>query len=464
MQKKSHLKALIVTDDNETAPALSKVLKQHGWNSRHTHDAESAVRQCLREESFHLAICDMNLPGETGIALIQKLQESCPATHSVLMTGQPSLGTVTAAFKRGAIEILIKPIKPREVMRLLKRVEAEAPSYLPNRFLAEPREWTEFEGMASREAAMLRLFDGIRAAAPHRYCTTIVGEDGSGKAYVVAALHNRSKVAKGPLVTVTTASHSERRLLRILFGQAPSLVSGRAMTLGEIIGGLEQAEGGSLYINDVAALGLLSQSRLLTLIETGRYCRIGETISRLAKVRIILGTQADLKSRVEAGTFSSELYDRLQSCVLYVPPLRQRRQDISMLATSILRELAEQGVSQPTRLTAEAERLLCDYDWPGNLRELESSIQESVFGVRGNALHAHRLPAVVRNNLPPGPGFLSLPLGTKLEEIEREAILQTLRMSNGNKTQAADVLGISRRSLYDKLLYYETRLGIRLTP
>lgn len=464
MEHKKPLKALLVEDDYELAETICLSLTQWGWSARHAPDAEYAVQRCLREETYHLVICDLMLPGETGLSLLLKLRDMCPATHTVLLTGQSSTSSVATAFKRGAVEFIPKPVKLRDLRRLCDRVKAEAPLYLPNRLLGEQRDFVEFEGLLSREGAMLAVFDHIRDAAALNHSVLLVGEVGVGKTSLAQALHRRSPRQAGPFIPLRTAAYPTKRLPRALFGRERdakelSVLGSDAEAI--IAGAVERAETGTLYIDDVTAFDTHLQAQLLILLETATYRRVRGSAERRANVRVVVGTPRELEALVTAKVFNPDLYHRLSGCVIQVPPLRERRQDIPLIASHILQQLVARGQSRPSRVSSAAEKVLVSYPWPGNVRELESTIQLSVFGVRSASLMPYQLPPAIRGAVQ-WPGQITIPVGTKLQDIEREVILQTLRLSNGNKSHTADMLGISRRSLYDKLIQYQKILGIDL--
>jgi len=463
MKSKMKLKVLVVEDDVELGESLCVALKQCGGvTARHAPTAEVAIQRCLREDTYHIVLCDLNLPGDTGLTLINKLHEACPATYSVLLTGQGTPGSVAAAFKRGAVEFLPKPVRMRDLQRLCDHVKTIAPLFLPNHLLREPRGWLEFEGLVSREPPMLIAFDGIRELAPMRRPVLMVGEIGTGKTSLAQALHRRSHASAGPFVAIRTAAYPPRRLPRVLFGRERDVLDPRPKSDASLLGAVERAQGGTLYIDELTALDSHTQARLVTLIETGCFQRVDSNAERRAELRLVVSSPVELEPLVAKGKVNPELYMLLNGGTVRVPPLRERPRDIPLIVSRVMRQLIERRESRVSRLSAEAERLLSNYPWPGNVRELESVIQLSVFGCRNAALQPDHLPSAVRGGTSTGPAQLHIPFGIKLEDAEREVILQTLRLSNGNKSQTADMLGISRRSLYDKLQQYRKQLGINL--
>lgn len=442
--------ALIVDDDDEVAFGLCTVLKQYGFKARHARTVEQALNRHLREETFHLAICDWLFPSPLGLILIRRIHEACPATYTVMLTAFGKPRVVQLAFKRGAVDYFDKPMRNHQLERLCKKVMESVPLYLPNKLLAKPRKWVEFEGMLSREESMLTAFDGVRDAAPLRSIAYLIGELGVGKSSLARAIHNRSSVADGPFLTLNTDCYSAPRLEQLLFG-----IERADATRPPESGLIEQANAGTLYIENVAGLGSHAQAQLLQFIKLGHYRRVGSNQDHYATTRI-LASQSGNADRIRAGGIglNAELEQLLHSCILHVPALRERRRDIPLLSNQLLEQFRASGYCKTSSLSAQAEERLCSYDWPGNLPELESVLRFSTFRTHSAALQVAHLPQKV-SGVTPIPSTLSVPLGMKLEYIEREVILQTLHRNGGNRTLTAEVLGIDRRTLQLKLSSYE---------
>jgi two-component system response regulator HydG len=449
-------KALVVEDDEQTAEAFCNELSKAGFSVRHAPSSELALSRYLREESFHLALCDLMLPGRSGLSLINKLKQVCPATQTVLVTNHGSPSTVATAFKRGACEFLPKPVPMREFNQLCNRIKSNPTLFLPNQLLVEPADYVDFSGMLGRDPAMLAVLQLARDIAPLRHPVLLVGETSVGKRTLAQAMHTRSTANKGPFVVVRTQAIPPKRLAATLFGRDSARRPGDEMPgPGEV----ENAASGTLYIDDLSHVSLRCQAQLIELIDTGRYRRVGDLAQRQVHVRLMIGTTEPLEKLRQNRTILPELYHRLKGCALEVPALRNRPDDVALLADYFLRTLRKGGRTKANCVSPEAQRRLRSYGWPGNLRELASVIQQSVLDSRSSMIGEAHLPEILRAT-PLAPLMLKLPLGSRLVDIEREAILQTLRLTEGNKSQAATMLGMSRRSFYDRLQDYEKELGI----
>lgn len=447
-------KALIVDDDDDVAFALCMVLKTCKFKARHAQTVEQALGRYLREETFHLAICDWRFPEKVGLSLIERLHDACPATYTVMLTAFGTTKVVRAAFKRGAADYFDKPIENEQVAQLCQRVVKSVPMYLPNKLLAKPPGWVEFEGMRSRAKPMIKAFDVVRDAAPLRRLVFLIGENGVGKASLAQAIHNRSSVANGPFIHFRTDGYSSSQIERMLFGSERKNVDGLPTSGPDQRGFIEQANGGTLYIDNVAGFEKHVQAQLIEYLFAERYRRVGSTQPLKASTRIVFG-QSGNPSEISSGLgFLPALEHELQGGILKVPSLRERRRDIPLLVEQILAKLRKSGDSRVESLTPQTEERLMSYDWPGNLPELESVIKLATFGTRSAQLQVGHLPQHV-SGTKPVPSTISLPLGMRLEHIEREAILQTLSLNDDNRNETALMLGISRRTLQRKLSEYE---------
>jgi len=411
---------LVVDDDVHLGRALHELLTQAGYETTVAHSAEEALDR-LREQTFHLVLTDLQLPGRNGISLIKTISEACPETKCVLITAHGSTRTAVTALKRGAVEYVQKPIKPRRLLAMLAAFSQNVPAYLTNRLLAgERREATTFDGMHARSAPMRDVFERVKAVAGATSPVLVLGESGTGKSLVARSIHQRSPQGAGLFVSVSAAEAS---------------AMGREQ--------LDELDGGALFIDEVSALDEKGQERLLDLVSDERRDR--------PTVRVVVATSKELSQLKTA--LRNDLFFRLAATTITVPPLRDRTEDIPLLAAEFLRELAERYGKPVHSIPAETQRLLSGYSWPGNVRELRNVIEQAVLLSRMSELDPVLLPQMLHR----GPGrqeVLKIPIGTAMDQIEREVILRTLEANDGNKTATAEVLGISRRSIYNKLAIY----------
>jgi DNA-binding NtrC family response regulator len=444
------IKILAVDDDANLVRALVELLNGEGYQATAALDAEEALEKC-RQETFHLVLTDLQLPGRNGISLIKTLHEMCPETKTVLITAHGSIRSAVTALKRGAVEYMTKPIKPRRLLALIGALTADSPQYLTNKLLlANKVEAQTFESMTTRSTAMMNVFERIRMAAAGDSTVLIVGESGTGKELVARAIHARSKMAEGPFVAVHTGAIPQELIASELFGHEKGSFTG---AVDKKPGKFELAEGGTLFLDEVSTMDERTQVNLLRVLESFRYTRVGGKKERPADVRVLAASNKDLESMVKSGQFREDLFYRLNIFSIQLPSLRERAEDIPLLAGVFLAEFATKYGKQVASIPAETQRLLAGYAWPGNVRELRNIIEQAVLLARGPELDSLLLPKMLHRS-PAREEIIKIPIGTAMDDVEREVILRTLEANDGNKTVTAEVLGISRRSIYNKLALY----------
>jgi DNA-binding NtrC family response regulator len=452
---------LVVDDDAELVRALEQLLReQGGYEVAIALSAEEALERC-RTMTFHLVLTDLQLPNRNGIALIRTLREMCPETATVLITAHGSIRSAVTALKRGAAEYMTKPIRPQRLLQLVRSLVASRPAFLSNRLLLGDRaEVVSFDGLQARSAAMVEVFDRIRSAAASDATVLVLGESGTGKELVARSIHQRSSHAAGPFVPVHTGAIPQNLIASELFGHERGAFTGAVDTQP---GKFELAEGGTLFLDEISTMDERVQVNLLRVLETFRYVRIGGQTERTANVRVIAASNRDLEAMVRSGELREDLYYRLNIVTVRLPPLRDRPDDIPVLASELLREFSLKYGKNVVSIPAETQRLLCEYAWPGNVRELRNLIEQAVLLARGEELDPLLLPQMLHR----GTGrndVIKIQIGTAMDDIEREVILRTLEANDGNKTHTAEVLGISRRSIYNKLAIYGIAEGPATSP
>jgi two-component system response regulator AtoC len=446
------IKLLVVDDDLPLCRALSELLGQEGYQVTTAVSAEEALER-VREDTFHLILTDLQLPGRNGISLIKALHEACPDTKTVLITGHGSVRTAVTALKRGAVEYIAKPIKPRRLLALIQALTANPPEYLANRLLDANRlEVVHFDGMHARSRVMREVFERVRMAASADTTVLIVGESGSGKELIARSIHERSQagLSGGPFVPVHTGAIPQELIQSELFGHERGAFTG---AVERKPGKFEQAEGGTLFLDEVSTMDERTQVNLLRVLESFQYSRVGGKKEQRADVRVLAASNRDLEAMVKAGEFREDLFYRLNIFSIKLPSLRERSEDISLLAHEFMTEFAARYGKQVNAIPSETQRLLAAYAWPGNVRELRNVIEQAVLLSRSTQLDAQLLPQMLHRG-PSRQESIKIPIGTAMDQVEREVILRTLEANDGNKTATAEVLGISRRSIYNKLALY----------
>jgi DNA-binding NtrC family response regulator len=345
---------------------------------------------------------------------------------------------------------MTKPIKPRRLIALLGALTADTPAWLSNQLLDRDHfEAREFDGMHARSPAMHELWQRIELAAAGDTTVLIVGESGTGKELVARAIHRRSAHGAGPFVALHTGAIPQELIESELFGHERGSFTG---AVEKHPGRFEQAESGTLFLDEVSTMDERTQVNLLRVLESFRFTRVGGKREQPANVRVIAASNRDLGELVKAGQFREDLYYRLNIFSLKLPPLRERPEDIPVLAAEMLRELAAKYGKPVSTIPAETQRLISAYTWPGNVRELRNVIEQAVLLGRSRELEPMLLPQILHR--PSREDVIKITIGTAMERIEREVILRTLEANDGNKTVTAEMLGISRRSIYNKLAVY----------
>lgn len=445
-------RVLAVDDDPAALEAIVALLHEDGYEV-HTATSAEEAETLLSRVAFPLIITDLVLPGRSGIDLVRYAGERQPGAASVVVTGHATLPTAVEALKAGASDYLTKPIDPTQLRGLIADLmeDGDGP------FGGAPKGPMGLGGMTSRSPAMRAVFDKVRLAAQTDSAVLLQGESGSGKELCARAIHHGSRRARSPFVPFPVAGIPPDRILEALFGREED---GRLVEIGKV----DQARGGTLLIEEVDTLDAAAQGALLELLDTGRFVPVGGREPRAADLRLIASTHRNLGERVRSGFFREELYYRLSIFPIDVPPLRERREDITMLAQEFLELFAETYRKPPPAVPQRTLDLLLGYAWPGNVRELRNVIEHAVILCNTDVLSPDLLPRMLHAGTP-SEDAIHIPIGTKMKEVERTVISRTLDAYRWNKNKTAKILGISRRSLYNKLdRYHITREPKPLAP
>ena len=442
---------LVVDDEPEVADGLALLLRGDGWIVDTASTAEEALER-FKTETYHLLLTDLILPGKSGVELTKLVHDSCPATAIVLVTGHATVKTAVAALKRGASDYIRKPVNPKKLLDRVRALVDARPDYLPNKLLSVGRSGeVVFEGMTARSRVMHNVFEKVKLAAQSDATVLITGESGTGKELVARAVHVRSQRASGPFMAVHTGAIPRDLIASELFGHEKGSFTGAT---DKKEGKFELSEGGTIFLDEISTMDERTQINLLRVLEAFTYMRVGGKKERVANVRVVAATNRDLHKMVEEGLFREDLFYRLNILQITLPPLRERREDIALVANEFLAYFAQQYRKNVEAVPSESQRLLENYHWPGNVRELRNVIEQAVLLARGRTLDPELLPQMIYRAGPPEE-VIRIPLGATLHDAEKEIILRTLEAREGNKKVTAEVLGISRRSLYNKLAEYK---------
>ncbi len=445
---------LVVDDDAATREALAGVLGSEGYDVSLAESAEEAL-DLLRRDSFHLALIDHQLPGRSGTELTAAIAEACPMTAVIFVSGNGTVSTAVKAMKLGALDYVAKPVDASKLRILVATVLARRPRWVPNKLLEADGAPVLFDGMAARSHAMREVFEKIRLAAETDTTVLVTGESGTGKELVARSIHNRSRRAPGPFLAVNTGAIPAELVASELFGHEKGAFTG---AIAPKEGKFDLAAKGTIFLDEIDTMDDRTQVGLLRVLETLRVTRVGARKDHAVDVRVVAATNAKLAERVAQGKFREDLYYRLAIFPIEVPPLRARREDIALLATIFLETFTRRYGRDLPVLSRDAIALLERHPWPGNVRELRNAIEQAGILCQGKVLEVEHLPAPLRGRTADGNGIW-IAVNTPLEDVEREVVLHTLAANAGNKNRTARILGISRRSLYDRLARWGSLTG-----
>ncbi|MCZ8574561.1 sigma-54-dependent response regulator transcription factor ZraR [Escherichia albertii] len=431
---------LVVDDDISHCTILQALLRGWGYNVALANSGRQALAQ-VREQVFDLVLCDVRMVEMDGIATLKEIKALNPAIPVLIMTAYSSVETAVEALKTGALDYLIKPLDFDNLQATLEKalahthcVDAEMPAVSASQF-----------GMVGKSAAMQHLLSEIALVAPSEATVLIHGDSGTGKELVARAIHASSARREKPLVALNCAALNESLLESELFGHEKGAFTGADKRRE---GRFVEADGGTLFLDEIGDISPMMQVRLLRAIQEREVQRVGSNQTIPVDVRLIAATHRDLAEEVNAGRFRQDLYYRLNVVAIEVPSLRQRREDIPLLADHFLQRFAERNRKAVKGFTPQAMDLLIHYDWPGNIRELENAVERAVVLLTGEYISERELPLAIAGT--PIPMAQSQDI-QPLVEVEKEVILAALEKTGGNKTEAARQLGITRKTLLAKL-------------
>ncbi len=439
---------LIVDDESNARNALAEILREEGYACETAADGFKGLGRFTEFEP-DLVLTDLKMPGMDGVELMTKVRERSPGLPVVVMTAFGAVDTAVLAMRSGAVDYLTKPINTDELLIVVER------ALLENRLRREAQdlrkrldERYKFENVVGAAPAMQQIFKVAAQVASSRATVLLTGESGTGKELIAAAIHQRSNRAQGPFIKLHCGSLAEAVLEAELFGTEPDAQSGLQKPRE---GRLEQANGGTLFIDEIGDISPTIQIRLLRVLQEHEFERANSNRTTRVDTRVIAATNRDLRSMVSDGKFREDLFYRLNVINLQLPPLRERASDVPALAMHFLRRYSEENGKKVDHLSEAALSRLAAYIWPGNVRELENVIERAVVLSENGVIEAEHLPPEVV----PGPNAGAPPIpGSTMGDIERYVILTTLAAQNGSTSRAAEVLGISVRKIQYKLQEY----------
>ncbi|MEW6185612.1 MAG: sigma-54 dependent transcriptional regulator [Thermodesulfobacteriota bacterium] len=455
MKDKHNIRLLLVDDEKNQRELLQGFLAKKGFQVQAVENGGKAL-DWLKDHFCEVILTDHKMPGMDGTTLLKEIKSLYPETWVVLMTAYGTIEKAVEAMKLGAYDYLSKPIDLDELLILLERIENNILLTRENQQLKEAlKEKFSFEGLLTQSGKMEEVLSLVARVAPSPSTVLIRGESGTGKGLIARIIHFHSPRSAGPLVTLNCAAIPENLLESELFGHEKGAFTG---ALFQHRGKFEQAQGGTLFLDEIGDLSPALQAKLLRVIQEKTFERVGGSKTLQADVRVISATHQNLEEFMQQGRFRQDLYFRLNVVSLFLPPLRERREDIPLLIDHFLKKFGLQNHKEGLEVSREARELLLRYPYPGNVRELENLVERAVVLCRGQLITTRDLPFHLKEGVGESAISFSSAGGTlpqQLEDLEKRLIRQALLEAGGVQTKAAEKLGISERVLRYKLKHME---------
>jgi DNA-binding NtrC family response regulator len=437
---------LVVEDEDKLRRVISLHLAGEGWDVEEASSGEEALTKAAQAA---FVLTDLKLPGLSGIELLRALREKNARAPVVLMTAFGTIENAVEAMKEGAADFLLKPFSLEQLSAVLdKALEVQALRDENTRLRDELDQRYGSEQIVAEAPPMRAALDAALRVAPARSTVLLCGESGVGKDLLARAIHHHSPRRNRPFVKINCTAIPENLLESELFGYEKGAFTGASVAKP---GKFEQADTGTAFLDEIGDVPLSIQVKLLRVIQDREFERLGSNRTRQVDVRVIAATNVDLRKALEQGAFREDLYYRLNVFPITIPPLRERREDIPLLAARFLFRVSQEQGAAVTGITDGALAKLVEWNWPGNVRELENVVERSVLLAAGTLLQPEdiRLDASRNHTIPTAGGFL--PEGRTLDQFEQDLIREALRRANGNKSHAARLLGLSRNALRYRL-------------
>jgi DNA-binding NtrC family response regulator len=447
MSKMPHI--LVVDDEEAMRESLNDWLKEDGYEVGLAASGQEAI-DMVRQEPWEIILLDLKMPGMDGLETLKHLKKARPDAEILMMTAYATVDTAVQAMKEGAFDYLVKPFDPDEIEILIKKILKHKELILENILLRKKlEERDQFDEIIGRSDAMQQIFELIKRVAPTDSTVLITGESGTGKELIAQAIHGNSQRCYMPFIAVSCGALPESLLESELFGYEKGAFTGAEHTKR---GRFEMAHGGTLFLDEIGDISLKTQVDLLRVLQQKEFSRLGSEESIEVDVRILAATNRDLEKAIIENRFRKDLFYRLNVISIHAPPLRERKEDIPLLAKASVRKCCLELNKDEVNIASSAMKLLVDYDWPGNVRELENVIERALVIGRGEEVVAEDLPFNQR-------GAVGEQLPKSLKGMEKIHIERVIEEADWNVSRAARELGIDRQTLYNKIEKYEIKRG-----
>lgn len=448
--KKSHV--LVVDDEREHAQVMSEALTRQGHKCDVTYSLTEALNR-LGRKHYDVVVTDLVMEGHRdGLEVLKQSRQADPPPPVILVTAHGDIPTAVQAMNEGAFSFIEKPLDLEHFRAQVNRAAEQASLLKQNQVLQQQlSDQASFEGIVGGAPAMQRVVQTARQVAASDIPVLIMGESGTGKELIARAIHNNSRRRKQRLVALNCAGLSESILEDELFGHVRGAFTGAQ---GDREGRFEHADGGTLFLDEVGDMPAAMQAKLLRVLENGEIVRLGSNEPIQVDVRLISATNKKLDELVTERHFREDLFFRINGMSIPLPPLRERREDIPLLIHYFMKQAAEKYQKEIEGITPEAQQVLMSYAWPGNVRQLRNVVERMVVLSPGPRLGTETLPPEIRPAGGEPPRGMHDLVGISIEQAEKELIRNTLKLTGGNREQAARILGIGERTLYRKIKEY----------
>jgi DNA-binding NtrC family response regulator len=443
MSDPSEISVLVVDDEAPNIDSLRRIFEREGFTVLTASSGQRALEVC-RQHAVHVVVSDLMMPGMSGIELVKALKTVVPDAEVVLMTAFGTVEKAVEAMRAGAYDFVEKPLKRIQMVKTVRKAAERQQLVVENKDLRQQLSQLSDRSIVGSAASLRSALEIATQAAPSSANVLILGESGTGKELIARFIHERS--GRSRFVGVNLSALPETIVESELFGHEKGAFTG---AVARRDGRIAEAEGGTLFLDEIGELSAAVQVKLLRVLQEGEYQPVGGHTKK-ANFRLIAATNRDLYAAVETGEFREDLYYRLNVIAMTSPPLRARREDIPLLTEHFVEMYCSKNKKEPLAVNRDAIEQLLAYDWPGNVRELQNVIERAVVLNKSGVIKLADLPDPVARAKPQVDAF-SFPVGTPLSEVERRVIHGTLKHTAGDKQLAAQLLGISARTIYRKL-------------
>ena len=444
---------LVVDDEKYIREGLVAALEMDGYTGLQAENGQVAWT-IINSEPVDMVITDLRMPDMSGSELLKNIYTTYPTIPVVVLTGHGTIEDAVTAMQNGAVDFLTKPVNLDHLSVLIKRSLASKDMAEKNRELRTELENLKkksgYTSIIGKSQKILKLIETIQQIAPSKASVLITGESGVGKELVADAIVNYSDRRDKPFVKVHCAALNSNLLESELFGHVKGAFTG---AIADKKGRFELADGGTIFLDEIGEIDPSTQIKLLRVLQEREFERVGGEKTIKTDVRVIAATNKNLVDEIAKGKFREDLYYRLNVVSLEVPPLRERKEDIFLLATSFLNEFCKENKKEIDGFSNEARTAIASYDWPGNIRELRNCVESAVVMCRTSQIELSDLPPAVSKAR--SGNSIEIELGTTMDEAEKKIILGTVAFCKGNKSKAADVLGLGRKTIIRKMQEYE---------